>query len=254
MSKGILEVCVDSVESAVAAFEGGADRIELCSDLLVGGVTPSETLFHMIRKYTDLKIRVLLRPRFGDFCYSFYELEMMREDVQKFAEMGVEGIVTGILTPTGNLDIEQMKNLISCAGKVDVALHRAFDVCKNPLETMESAISLGIKTILTSGQKNSAWEGRRLLKELQEKSGNRIEILAGAGVDARVIEKLYEETGITSYHLSGKIKKESKMEFRNPQVSMGLPGFDEYEIWQTSKERVENARKVLDKKFKCHLP
>lgn len=245
----MLEVCVDSVESAIAAFEGGADRIELCGDLPVGGVTPSEVLFRMIRKYTDLKIRVLLRPRFGDFCYSGYELEMMREEVQKFAELGAEGIVTGVLTPEGNLDTEQMEGLISCAGKADVALHRAFDVCKNPFKTMEDAISLGIKTILTSGQKNSAWEGRALLKELQAKSKDRIEILAGAGVDADIIEKLYKETGITAYHLSGKIKKESKMEFRNLQVSMGLPGFSEYEIWQTSKENVENARMVLDKLF-----
>lgn len=99
----MLEVCVDSVESAIAAFEGGADRIELCGDLPVGGVTPSEVLFRMIRKYTDLKIRVLLRPRFGDFCYSGYELEMMREEVQKFAELGAEGIVTGVLTPQGKI-------------------------------------------------------------------------------------------------------------------------------------------------------
>lgn len=221
----------------------------MCGDLPVGGVTPSETLFCMIRRYTDLKIRVLLRPRFGDFCYSSYELEMMKEDVQKFAELKAQGIVTGVLTPQGSLDMEQMEALISCAGKADIALHRAFDVCKNPLETMEDAISLGIKTILTSGQKNSAWEGRALLKELATKSKDRIEILAGAGIDADTIAKLYKETGITSYHLSGKIKKESKMEFRNPQVSMGLPGFSEYEIWQTSKENVENARKVIDKFF-----
>lgn len=245
----MLEVCVDSVESAIAAFKGGADRIELCSDLPVGGVTPSETLFRMIRKYTDLKIRVLLRPRFGDFCYSIYELEIMREDIQRFSELGADGIVTGVLTPQGSLDKEQMETFIKGAGKVDVALHRAFDVCRNPLETMEDAISLGIKTILTSGQKNSAWDGRMLLKELQEKSNNRIEILAGAGIDADTIAKLYKETGITSYHLSGKIKTESKMEFRNPQVSMGLPGFSEYEIWQTSQENVENARTVLDNLF-----
>lgn len=245
----MLEVCVDSVESAIAAFKGGADRIELCSDLPVGGVTPSETLFRMIRKYTDLKIRVLLRPRFGDFCYSIYELEIMREDIQRFSELGADGIVTGVLTPQGSLDKEQMEIFIKDAGKMDVALHRAFDVCRNPLETMEDAISLGIKTILTSGQKNSAWDGRMLLKELQEKSNNRIEILAGAGIDTDTIVKLYKETGITSYHLSGKIKMESKMEFRNPQVSMGLPGFSEYEIWQTSQENVENARKVLDNLF-----
>lgn len=245
----MLEVCVDSVESAIAAFEGGADRIELCGDLPVGGVTPSEALFRLIRKYTDLKIRVLLRPRFGDFCYSDYELEIMREEIQKFAELGAEGIVTGVLTPQGDLNMEQMEALIKCAGKTDVALHRAFDVCRNPLETMEAAIALGIKTILTSGQKNSAWEGRALLKELEEKSKKRIEILAGAGIDADIIARLYKETGITSYHLSGKIKKESKMEFRNSQVSMGLPGFSEYEIWQTSKENVENARMVLNSLF-----
>lgn len=149
----MLEVCVDSVESAIAAFKGGTDRIELCSDLPVGGVTPSETLFRMIRKYTDLKIRVLLRPRFGDFCYSIYELEIMREDIQRFSELGADGIVTGVLTPQGSLDKEQMEIFIKDAGKMDVALHRAFDVCRNPLETMEDAISLGIKQFLPVDRK-----------------------------------------------------------------------------------------------------
>lgn len=249
MEHGVLEVCVDSVESAIAAYQGGADRIELCGDLAVGGVTPSLILFRKIREYTDLKIRVLLRPRFGDFCYSSYEREQMREEAQQFAEMGADAIVTGVLRPDGSLDTEEIRTLLACAGNAGVALHRAFDMCENPLEALEQACNLGVKTILTSGQRNSAWEGRTLLKELQEKSRGRVEILAGAGVESQNIEPLYRETGITSYHMSGKVKKESLMQFRNPRVSMGFPGFSEYEIWQTSEEKVRSARNVIDSLF-----
>lgn len=242
----ILEACVDSVKSAIAAEKGGAQRVELCSNLIIGGTSPGAALFRQVRKHTDLKIRVLLRNRFGDFCYDDYEFEMMKEDVAMYRELGADGIVTGILKPDGNLDADRMYELIEIAGDTDVALHRAFDVCRNPQETLEQAVELGIKTILTSGQKNSAWEGRELIKELVVQSAGRIEILAGAGISPETIEKLVPYTRATSYHMSGKVTMDSRMEFRREGVSMGFPGFSEYEIWQTDAENIRRAVEVLE--------
>ena len=242
----VLEACVDSVESAIAAQQGGAKRVELCGNLIIGGTSPGKALFQSVRKYTDLEIRVLLRPRFGDFCYDKYEFEIMKEDVQMYRELGADGIVTGILLPDGELDAERMQTLICKAGNADVALHRAFDVCSDPYETLEQAVDLGIGTILTSGQKNSAWEGRELLRELVRRSDGRIEILVGAGVSPETIEKLVPFTGAQAYHMSGKVTLESRMRFRRDGVSMGFPGFSEYEIWQTDADNIRRAVDVLE--------
>lgn len=247
--KYVLEACVDSVKSAIEAEKGGARRVELCSNLIIGGTSPGPALFRLIRKHTDLKIRALLRPRFGDFCYDDYEFEMMKEDVAMYRDLGADGIVTGILKPNGDLDVERMRELVEIAGNTDVALHRAFDVCCNPQEALEQSVELGIKTILTSGQKNSAWEGRNLIKELVEQSAGRIEILAGAGISPETIEKLVPYTGASSYHMSGKVTLDSAMEFRREGVSMGFPGFSEYEIWQTDAENIRRAAEVLERLF-----
>lgn len=242
----VLEACVDSVESAIAAQQGGAKRVELCGNLIIGGTSPGKALFQAVRKYTDLEIRVLLRPRFGDFCYDEYEFEIMKEDVQMYRELGADGIVTGILLPDGRLDSVRMGELIREAGNADVALHRAFDVCSDPYETLEDAVDLGIRTILTSGQKNSAWEGRELLRELVRRSDGRIEILVGAGVSPETIEKLVLFTGARAYHMSGKVTLESRMQFRRDGVSMGFPGFSEYEIWKTDADNIRRAVDVLE--------
>lgn len=245
--KYVLEACVDSVESAIAAQEGGAQRVELCGNLIIGGTTPEKSLFRAVRKYTDLEIRILLRPRFGDFCYDQYEFEMMKEDVRMYRELGADGIVTGILLPDGSLDCERMEKLIREADGIDVALHRAFDVCCDPYKTLEEAIDLGIRTILTSGQKNSAWEGRELLRDLVNRSAGRIEILVGAGVSPETIKNLVPFTGASAYHMSGKVTIDSKMEFRRAGVSMGFPGFSEYEIWKTDVEKIRQAVEELNR-------
>lgn len=240
-----LEVCTDSVRSAVEAQKGGADRIELCSNLIIGGTTPDKSLFRLVHEYTDIPVRVIIRPRFGDFCYDSYELEMMKEDVQMFREMGASGVVIGILTPQGELDMEKMSMLTEAAGDMKKTLHRAFDMSRDAFTACENAIALGMDTILTSGQKNSALEGRELLGQLQKQYGEKIEILAGAGVDADVIRTLAKENGITSFHMSGKMTVDSKMVFRRAEVAMGLKGFSEYEIWQTDAEKIKEARAVL---------
>ena len=245
MSKFTLEVCADSVESVLAAEKGGADRIELCGNVVIGGTTPSESLFREIRRHSDIKIHALIRPRFGDFCYSKYEKELILEQIQAFREEGAQGVVIGALLPDGSFDLEFMEECMKAAGKCKVTCHRAFDMCRDPFEALEALIHLGVDTLLTSGQEPSALAGANCLEALAAKADGRIHILAGAGVSDAVIKPLYEK-GIRHFHLSAKMELESAMKYRNTRVSMGLPGMSEYMIWQTDDKKVRSARMVLD--------
>lgn len=247
MKNYLLECCVDSVESAMEAKRGGADRIELCSGLIIGGLSPSKALFEEIRKNVDIRIHVLLRPRFGDFCYTEYEHHIIKEEVKMFRELGADGVVIGSLRPDGTLNTEQMKELIEEAGNMSITLHRAFDMCKDPLETLKQAKDLGIHTILTSGQKNSCIEGTDLLSQLVKEAAGEIDILIGGGVDGTVIEELYQKTGSRTYHMSGKVTLDSEMKYRKADVNMGIASMSEYEIWRTSAERIAQAKSVLEK-------
>ncbi len=250
----VLEVCVDSTASALAAKRGGADRLELCADLIVGGTTPSLTLVQQVRAETGLPVRALLRPRFGDFCYDSYELAQMEQLAAELVEAGADGIVTGVLTPEGALDAGAMQPIYAAARKaaekagrpVACTLHRAFDVCADPFAALETARSMGLCTILTSGQAASAPQGAALLRQLTERAGKDVEILAGAGVSAQNIPVLVAQTGVRAFHLSGKQVLQSRMTFRREGVPMGLPGFSEFEVWQTSEANVRAARQALD--------
>lgn len=243
--KFILEACVDSPESALAAQRGGADRLELCGHLIIGGVTPDEWLYRKVRQVSELPVRVLIRPRFGDFCYSDWEYDMIREQVKHFSELGADAVVIGCLSPDGSLDMESMRELVDLAGDMEVTLHRAFDVCQDASEALEQAISLGIGTILTSGQKSSCMKGADCLRKLQEQAAGRITLMAGAGVNAQVIRELHEKTGLTAYHMSGKKVEESSMKYRREGVPMGMPGISEFEIWRTDEEEIRRAADVL---------
>jgi copper homeostasis protein len=247
MKKFTLEVCADSVESVLAAQEGGADRIELCQNIVIGGTSPSESLFLEVKKHSDIRIHVLLRPRFGDFCYTEHEFQILKMEVQRFRELGADGVVIGMLNPDGTLDLAHLKELVEAAGDMSVTLHRAFDVCWDPMEALEQAISLGIDTILTSGQEDSCEKGIALLKTLEEKSAGRIQIMAGAGVNADVIRPIYEQAGLTCYHMTGKTLLESEMRYRKENVKMGLPFLSEFEIYRTDTEKVRQARDVIRK-------
>ena len=250
----VLEVCVDSTASALAAKRGGADRLELCADLIVGGTTPSLTLVRQVRAETGLPVRALLRPRFGDFCYDSYELAQMEQLAAELVEAGADGIVTGVLTPEGALDAGAMQPIYAAARKaaekaghpVACTLHRAFDVCADPFAALETARSMGLCTILTSGQAASAPQGAALLRQLTERAGKDVEILAGAGVSAQNIPVLAAQTGVRAFHLSGKQVLQSRMTFRREGVPMGLPGFSEFEVWQTSEANIRAARQALD--------
>lgn len=247
MDNFILEACVDSVESAMAAVRGGATRLELCGSLVIGGTTPNPWLFKEIRRLSDIRIHALIRPRFGDFCYTDEEFILIREAVREYRRLGAEGVVIGNLNPDGTLNMEQMKILMEEAGDMSVTLHRAFDVCADPYETMEQAVSLGIDTILTSGQKNVCTLGTDLLRELVKKSEGRIVIQVGSGVNADVIAEVYPKTHARAYHMSGKVILDSSMTYRKEGVNMGLPSISEYEIWRTDEEAVRRARQVLEK-------
>lgn len=250
----VLEVCVDSTASALAAKRGGADRLELCADLIVGGTTPSLTLVQQVKAETGLPVRALLRPRFGDFCYDSYELAQMEQLAAELVEAGADGIVTGVLTPEGALDAGAMQPIYAAARKaaekagrpVSCTLHRAFDVCADPFAALETARSMGLCTILTSGQAASAPQGAALLRQLTERAGKDVEILAGAGVSAQNIPVLAAQTGVRAFHLSGKQVLQSRMTFRREGVPMGLPGFSEFEVWQTSEANIRAARQALD--------
>lgn len=246
----LLECATDSVESALAAAKGGADRLELCANLIIGGTTPTLALYDEVRSHSDIPLFILIRPRFGDFLYTDYEANVICREIEMFQKAGAEGVVIGSLNKDGSLNAEHMKRFIDSAKDMSVTLHRAFDMCADPFETLKQAKELGVNTILTSGQAPSSLEGIDLYEKLIEKANGEISILAGGGIKASTIEKLLKQTSLTAFHMSGKIVVESGMEFRNPAVSMGLPGISEYNIWLTDENNVREARRVLDEAAK----
>ena len=246
----LLECATDSVESALAAAKGGADRLELCANLIIGGTTPTLALYDEVRSHSDIPLFILIRPRFGDFLYTDYEANVICREIEMFQKAGAEGVVIGSLNKDGSLNVEHMKRFIDSAKDMSITLHRAFDMCADPFATLKQARELGVNTILTSGQAPSSLEGIDLYEKLIEKANGEISILAGGGIKASTIEKLLKQTSLTAFHMSGKIVVESSMVFRNPAVSMGLPGISEDNIWLTDESNVREARKVLDEAAK----
>lgn len=245
----ILEVCVDSLASARAAVRGGADRLELCSALLAGGLTPYTALLRQIRAESDVKIRCLMRPRPGDFLYAPEEIQMMAEQIRALQAAGADGFVVGCLTAAGDLDLDAVKLLVDACGGSGITLHRCIDVSRDPVETYLSAGALGIDTVLTSGAAGNCTAGKdtiaKLLQLRDERGGP--EVLIGAGVHAGVIRDFRAEyPQARAFHMSGKTELESAMVFRRAGVPMGLPGLDEWHIQQTDENAVRLARRTLD--------
>lgn len=245
----LLEVCVDSLASARAAAAGGADRLEVCSALAVGGLTPYTALVAKIKEELDIPVRCLMRPRAGDFLYEREEIEMLRTQIRELSQAGADGFVIGCLTPEGELDREAMGYLIDgCQGK-GLTLHRAVDVSRDPVVSWRQAGKMGIDTVLTSGGAASCAQGmetiRQMLSLRREEGGP--EVLIGAGVKATVIRQFRRECpGAQCFHMSGKTEVPSGMIFRREGVPMGLPGLDEWHIGRTSQETVRQAREALD--------
>lgn len=233
MSKPLLEACVGSYASARIATGCGADRLEVCGHLALGGVTVSQALFRQIRRDCDVTLHVLIRPRFGDFLYDGDEMAEMEEEIRALCALGADGVVIGALTPQGDLDREKMARLIEAAGGRPVTLHRAFDMTRDPAQALEDAVALGCGTILTSGQAADVTAGRDCLRDLHRQAAGRVTIMAGCGVKSANIPALHAHTGITAFHASARRTLESGMVYRKAGVSMGLPSLSEYELWQT---------------------
>lgn len=245
----VLEVCVDSLESALAAKAGGATRLELCANLVIGGTTPSLALLRAVKGETGLPVHALLRPRSGDFLYTDREFSLLLEEGEALLDQGADALVCGCLTPQGDLDLPRMEQLAALAHSLGrrFTLHRAFDLCRDPFAALETCKALGVDTILTSGQAASCLEGAALLGELAGAAAP-VELLVGAGVDAAAIRALRRACPLfTSFHMSGKAVVESGMAYRKEGVPMGLPGLSEFEIWRTDEHKVRAAWEELNR-------
>ena len=243
----ILEVCVDSLASARAAIRGGADRLELCAALAVGGLTPYTELLRQIRRESDIPVRCLMRPRAGDFLYTPEEITMMAAQIRQLTDAGADGFVIGCLNARGDLDAKAMEPLLAAAQGMGLTLHRAIDVSRDPVKTYLDAGRLGIDTVLTSGAAGNCTAGKEIIGELlalQEQGGP--QVLIGAGVNASVIRAFRKEfPSARAFHMSGKKDAESAMVFRREGVPMGIPGLDEWHIPVTSQEAVREAANAL---------
>lgn len=246
---GILEVCVDSLASARAAIAGGADRLELCSALAVGGLTPYAELLQQIRQESKIPIRCLIRPRGGDFLYTTEEIRMLASQIENLRRLGADGFVIGCLTPDGDLDGNAMNPLLQSAQGCGLTLHRCIDVSRDPCKTYLDAMELGIDTVLTSGAAGSCLLGMETISKLLQLRDihNGPEVLIGAGVKASVIAAFKERHPQTrAFHMSGKIDLESGMIFRREGVPMGIPGLDEWHIQQTDEASIRAAKIAVD--------
>lgn len=241
------EICTNSVESCIAAQEGGANRVELCASIPEGGTTPSYGEIATAREVlTHTKLHVIIRPRGGDFLYSPVEIKTMLKDIEIARRLGADGVVFGCLTADGEIDIPLMQQLMAASKGLSVTFHRAFDVCRNPHKALEQLIELGCDRILTSGQQANAEAGIPLLKELQQEAAGRIILLAGCGVNENNIRRIAEETGIGEFHFSARESIKSGMEYKNEAVSMGgTVHISEYERNVTTAERVKNTIDAL---------
>lgn len=217
----LVEVCANSLESAMNAQKAGADRIELCSELAVGGITPSYGLLKKVKKKLKIPIHVLIRPRSGDFSYSDGEFDIMKENIALCVEMGFDGIVSGLLHKDFTLDVERTKELIGLSGNLKFTFHRAFDWVLNPLSSMKQLETLGVDYILTSGQQKSALDGIEILTDLNDESTT-CSIMPGGGINGGNV-KQFKENGFGVVHLSA--AKFSKRLDIDPKVSMNSSSF-----------------------------
>lgn len=198
------EVCAVNIQSALAAQVAGAHRIELCSALDVGGLSPSSGLIRAAVKALDIPVHVLIRPREGDFCYSESELDIMVEDIRQCRDLGAAGVVVGALHSNGSLDLPKMKAMKAAAGPMDVTCHRAFDYAQDCMEALEQLIAMEFVRVLSSGQSENALEGRFLLKKIVQQAQGRIAVMPGAGINAQNIRSIAEFTGAKDFHFTGK--------------------------------------------------
>lgn len=237
----LVEVCANSLESALVAEHAGADRIELCSELAVGGLTPSYGLLKAVKEQVSIPVHVLIRPRSGDFTYSDAELDIMLTDIRLCEELGFEGIVSGVLNKNFTLDVERTRKLKSSAGHLKFTFHRAFDWVKDPLSTLNQLDDLQIDYVLSSGQQKSAALGIELLSELEQQN-SRVQIMPGSGINSSNVD-VFISRGFNAVHLSGTAMIQTLT--KTPSISMNSSGFlsDDY----VALTQLENIKAVVAK-------
>ncbi len=241
MKNNLIEICSYSVQSAINAQNGGSHRVELCSNPIEGGTTPSYASVKIAREHLGILLNVLVRPRGGDFCYSSIEYETMRQDIINVKSLGANGVVIGILKPNGTIDIERIKELIEIARPLDVTFHRAFDMVSDPLNCFEELIKLGVNRVLTSGQQESAIAGKDLIKKMIEISGNEIIVMPGGGINIDNICELAEHTNAKEFHLSAKAMSQSRMEYKNENISFtSSTGYSDFKIIESDESLIRN--------------
>lgn len=238
--KFVLEICAGSYASALAAREGGAQRIELCCALGEGGLTPSLGLLAAVNALGGIKKHVLVRPRGGDFLYTDEEKKIMFSDISALLNFNYDGIVVGSLTADGRVDKAFLKKCVELANGKSVTFHRAFDLCDDPLRALDDIMDCGCNRLLTSGQAATAEQGIPLIKKLVERAGKDFCIMPGCGVTSGNAARILSETGATEIHASARSLQHSKMRFRHRGVSMGAAGTDEYAVMETSVQEVRN--------------
>ena len=216
----IFEICVDAVEGVQAARQAGAQRVELCSDLVEGGVTPSIGLVGQACRQ-GIAVNVLVRPRGGDFVFSALEMEVMRQDILALKAAGASGVVLGVLRPDGAIDFGRTRELVDVARPLSVTFHRAFDLCRDPAAGLEVLVRAGIDRLLTSGQRANALEGAECIAGLVKQAGGRIAVMAGGGINAQNLPDIIKATGVGEIHFSARKPVASTMSFRRSGVFMG---------------------------------
>jgi copper homeostasis protein len=217
----IFEICVDSVEGVRAAKAAGAHRVELCADLMEGGITPSRGMIRRARTIAGVRLHVIIRPRGGDFLFDDDEYAVMRADIETAKAEGADGVVIGLLAAAGEVDAARTRELIALARPLAVTFHRAFDMTPDPFAALETLIALGVDRVLTSGQEESVLEGLPLIAELIRRAGDRIVIMPGGGVTPRNIERIVAGAALSEIHFAALDTTPSAMQFRRPHVFMG---------------------------------
>lgn len=245
--KYMIEVCCANIQSAIAAQKGGAKRIELVDNLYEGGTTPSYALIKNAKELLDIQVNVMIRPRGSDFLYDALEFEIMQEDILKCKDLGVDGVIFGILDAGGSVDLEKTKTLVELAWPMSTTFHRAFDVTFDPFRSLEDIIACGVERLLTAGQKNTVPEGVDLIAKLVTQSNGRIIIMPGSGINANNIKSIAEKTGVHEFHMTGKEPVESQMIFRKDGIYMGgNKSIPEYQTYQTNAENIKKALMALE--------
>lgn len=238
------EIAVDSLESALTAQVCGADRVEFCADLASGGLTPSLGALQLAVERLDIPVHVMIRPRRGDFLYTDAEFEMMRRDIALAKSAGAQGVVFGMLLADGNINRERTRELLQLARPMSVTFHRAFDMCRDARAALAELMALGVDTLLTSGQAQTAADGIALIAELVARAAGRIDIMPGAGVNAANIGRIAEATGARTFHLSGKETVDGPMLYRQSRISLGDQS-SEYARTYASAQRIRRIMAQL---------